>query len=156
MYIKTIKTLLFSFTITFLFNTASATTWPMFDVLSPQTIVTTLLVHNGCKVDEARIPAGTEVAIKSRYIPYNETWYWRYQGNSECHKLPENLEYIGFHQTDHYTGGIIETTYGSQEEPLFHFIFIIPGPYWYCGHLAGPNPPQTIACAQDQLYNFSK
>lgn len=154
MHSKTIKILL-CYLSPILFSNLAFAGWPSFEVLSPETITSTLLVHNGCPADEEKIPVGTKILIKSRYIPRDQMWYWLYEGNSECHKIHDNLEYIGFHQTNHYTGGIIDTIYGTPNNPLFHFIFTIPGPYWYCGNLIGPNPPQIIDCAADMYMNKS-
>lgn len=150
MKIKIIKASLISVFVTSISTTANAG-WPTFNVLSPQTILSELVVHNGCAPGEGRIPTDTAVPIKSRFIPYDKPWYWRYNGNSNCQKLPENLQYIGYHQTGNYTGDTIETSYGVPGNPLFNFIFTIPGPYWFCGYFAGPTPPETIGCAQDTL-----
>ncbi len=124
--------------------------WPMFNVLSPQQIMSDLVVTNDCPSGEGFIPENTKVKIYNYYIPHNETWYWLYTGNTQCQKLPSDLQYIAFHQTGHYTGDLINTWYGTEHNKMFRFTFIIPQPYWYCGYLAGTNPPNTIACAQDQ------
>lgn len=124
--------------------------WPIFSVMTPQKIVTDLINTNGCPKGEGFIPLDTEVKIKNYYIPRNESWFWTYTGDNKCQLLPKNLQYIGFHQTGHYSGDLIKTIYGTTHKPLFQFTFTIPGPYWYCGYLVGSNLPETIACAQDQ------
>lgn len=123
--------------------------WPMFNVLTPEKIMSDLLIHDGCAQGEARIPYGTQVPIINRNIPRNQSWFWEYTGDPACQKMPESLQYLAFHQEGHYSGGYINTMYGIPGTTLFRFTFTIPESDWYCGYSAGPNPPQTIGCAQD-------
>ena len=133
-----------------LFSSISYAGWPTFSVLTPQKIMSDLISTDGCPAGEGFIPAGTEVKIQNYYIPHDETWYWIYTGDTQCQKLPNDLQYIAFHQTGHYSGDLINTFYGIDNNSLFRFTFTIPEPYWYCGYFAGPNPPETVACAADQ------
>jgi hypothetical protein len=122
----------------------------MFQVITPQKIMTDLISTTDCPHGEGFILAGTEIKISNYYIPRKDTWLWKYTGNSECQLLPKDLEYIAFHQNGHYSGNSISIIYGTVHNHLFQFTFTIPEPNWYCGYLAGPNPPENFACAQDQ------
>lgn len=124
--------------------------WPIFPVPTPQEIMNNLISTNGCANGEGYIPSGKEIKIKNYYIPRDETWFWQYTGNNKCQPLPKDLQYIAFHQTGHYSGDLINTVYATASNSLFQFTFTIPESDWYCGYLAGPNPPETIACARDQ------
>ena len=128
--------ILFTIFIILFFSNFAYAGWPTFQVLTPQKIITDLINTNGCPTGEGFIPAGTEVKINNYYIPRNENWYWKYNGSSECQPLPIDLQYIAFHQTGNYSGDLINTIYGSANNPLFQFTFTIPGPYWYCGYFA--------------------
>lgn len=138
-------------------NSLSYAGWPTFPVLSAEQVLSTIHTAD-CPHGKGKILNGTQFEIINRYIPKNEHWYWTYEGDNTCHRLPEKFNYVDYEPyTAVLSGGKITTSYGATGETLFKFIFKVPSGNcpdnscpWDCGALGTQRPALNVGCAQDQ------
>lgn len=127
-------------------------------IVHPPSAATIISTIKACsKPGYGQIAAGTKIEIKGRNIPTDGKWFWRYTGDSQCQKLPDDLSrllYTTYEQTGRRSGAEIVAGYGKPDyRPLFAFTFQIPegdcaeGECFYeCGPLLGTEPPDRFGC----------
>lgn len=131
--------------------------WPKFPVLTADQVYSAIHT-DGCPKGAGKILSGTQFAIINRYIPKNEHWYWDYEGDGACYKLPEKFSYVDYQPYNAVkSAGKITTFYGATDGTLFKFIFKVPQGTcpeescpWDCGPLGTQRPALNVGCAQDQ------
>lgn len=142
--------------IIFLFPTLADAGWPIFAVPSTEQVIAQIEQTN-CPAGEGRVLPDTQLPIKI----FNNTWYWRYQGASECQKLPvpiTQIQYHTFNATGRFSKDVITVGYGdTAQHAMFLFELTIPSCSWAtdeecrweCAPLQNDTLPTRLWCAYD-------